>query len=406
MNNFNIQLFAETPLNSTTTMTPEMKTFYEKRLIDQAEPRLVHHQFADYYTLPKNGGKTIEFRKYDSLPKASTPLSEGVTPDCQALNVTTITSDLHQYGGWTPLTDVLQMTAIDNNVVQATRVLASQAGRTMDSITRDVLAGGTNVLYAPKQNADGTETEVKSRKELDKTCTLTPKLFFRAAAQLGAMNADPIGDSYIAIIHPYAAYDLKTCREFIEAHKYADPETMYRGEIGKLGNIRFGETSEAKIWKDTTCPSRLAVFGTLVLGAHAYGVTELEGGGLEHIVKQLGYGDDPLNQRASVGWKGMRAAERLVDYLKRYAMSRELGTDDPMYQLGMTMIERNRQGDLDYKSVSKLYELEDRFDSEYTEIMDLFRESNVVYKTAVNYYFHKRDENGVWRRIEPSFCRL
>ena len=95
-----------------------------------------------------------------------------------------------------------------------------------------------------------------------------------------------------------------------------------------------------------------------------------------------------------------------MDYLKRYAMSRELGTDDPMYQLGMTMIERNRQGDLDYKSVSKLYELEDRFDSEYTEIMDLFRESNVVYKTAVNYYFHKRDENGVWHRIEPSFCRL
>ena len=100
-------------------------------------------------------------------------------------------------------------------------------------------------------------------------------------------------------------------------HKYADPEAMYRGEIGKLGNIRFIETSEAKIWKDDTCPAngsgRYAVFGTLVLGAHAYGVTELEGGGLEHIVKQLGYGDDPLNQRASVGWKGMRAAERLVE---------------------------------------------------------------------------------------------
>ena len=227
--------------------------------------------------------------------------------------MTSITSDLHQYGGWTPLTDVLQMTAIDNNVVQATRVLASQAGRTMDSITRDVLAGGTNVIYAPKQAADGTETAVTRRKTLDKSCTLTPKLFFQAAAQLGAMNADPIGDSYIAIIHPYAAYDLKTCKEFMEVHKYADPDTMFRGEIGKLGNIRFIETSEAKIWKDATCPAGLAVFGTLVLGAHAYGVTELEGGGLEHIVKQLGYGDDPLNQRASVGWKGMRAAERLVE---------------------------------------------------------------------------------------------
>ena len=263
MMNFDIQLFADNLQNTTATMSKEMKTFYEKRLIDQAEPRLVHDQFADYYPVPQNGGKTIEFRKYDSLPKATTPLTEGVTPNGQALNVTTITSDLHQYGGWTPLTDVLQMTAIDNNVVQATRVLASQAGRTMDSITRDVLAGGTNVIYAPKLSADGTETAVTSRKVLDKSCTLTPKLFFQAAAQLGAMNADPIGDSYIAIIHPYAAYDLKTCKEFIEAHKYADPDTMYRGEIGKLGNIRFIETSEAKIWKDETCPTGLAVFGTL-----------------------------------------------------------------------------------------------------------------------------------------------
>ena len=312
----NLQLFADPSAslqNTTGTMTNEMKTFYEKRLIDQAEPRLVHDQFADYYPVPQNGGKTIEFRKYDSLPKATTPLTEGVTPNGQALNVTTITSDLHQYGGWTPLTDVLQMTAIDNNVVQATRVLASQAGRTMDSITRDVLAGGTNVIYAPKQAADGTETAVTSRKTLDKSCTLTPKLFFQAAAQLGAMNADPIGDSYIAIIHPYAAYDLKTCKEFIEVHKYADPDTMFRGEIGKLGNIRFIETSEAKIWKDETCPTGLAVFGTLVLGAHAYATTELEGGGLQHIVKQLGYGDDPLNQRASVGWKAVKTAERLSE---------------------------------------------------------------------------------------------
>ena len=100
---FDLQLFADASaaLNNTTgTMTKEMKTFYEKRLIDQAEPRLVHDQFADYYPVPQNGGKTIEFRKYDSLPKASTPLTEGVTPNGQTLNVTTITSDLPQYGGW------------------------------------------------------------------------------------------------------------------------------------------------------------------------------------------------------------------------------------------------------------------------------------------------------------------
>lgn len=101
------------------------------------------------------------------------------------------------------------------------------------------------------------------------------------------------------------------------------------------------------------------------------------------------------------------AAERLVDYLKRYMESSEKGVEDPMYQMAMTLLERNKTGDLDYKSISKLYELEDKFDGEYAEIMQLFKEANVVQNTATNYYFSKRNpENGVWSRIEPSFCRL
>ncbi len=101
------------------------------------------------------------------------------------------------------------------------------------------------------------------------------------------------------------------------------------------------------------------------------------------------------------------AAERLVDYLKRYMEQSEKGVEDPMYQMAMTLLERNKTGDLDYKSISKLYELEDKFDEEYAEIMRLFKEANVVQTTATNYYFSKRNaENGVWTRIEPSFCRL
>lgn len=101
------------------------------------------------------------------------------------------------------------------------------------------------------------------------------------------------------------------------------------------------------------------------------------------------------------------AAERLIDYLKRYMQQSEKGADDPMYQMAMTLLERNKMGDLDYKSISKLYELEDKFDGEYAEIMRLFKEANVVQRNATNYYFHRRNpETGVWTRIEPSFCRL
>ena len=313
-----LQMFATASTqNQNTTgasgMSAEMKTFYEKRLIDQAEPALVHDQFGDPYPIPANGGKNIEFRKYDSLPKATTPLTEGVTPDGQTMNVSTVTAEVRQYGGWVPITDTLQLTAIDNNIVQATKIIASQAGRTLDTIVRDVLAGGTNVIYAPKIGEGGAETPVPSRATLDATCQLTSDLIARAATQLKAMNADPIGTSFVGIIHPYVAYELRRDPDWIDVHKYAQPDEIYNGEIGTLHGVRFVETSEAKIWKGTGCPAGLAVFSTLILGAHAYGSTEIEGGGLEHIVKQLGYGDDPLNQRASVGWKAHKTAERLVE---------------------------------------------------------------------------------------------
>ena len=100
------------------------------------------------------------------------------------------------------------------------------------------------------------------------------------------------------------------------------------------------------------------------------------------------------------------AADRLIDYLSNYIEKSDKGTDDPIYQLAMSLLERNRQGKLDYKSISKLYELEDKFDEEYKSIMDLFRESNTVMCTVTNYYFFEMDEKHVWHKIEPSFCRI
>lgn len=307
-----LQMFAGN-LNSNTTgdsgMTAEMKEFYEKSLITMAEPKLVFDQFGDKYPIPKNGGKVIEFRKYDSLPKNTKPLQEGVTPDGSKMKVTTVKSEVQQYGDYITLTDVLELTAIDNNVVQATKLSGSQAGRTLDTITRDVISGGTNVMYAPK--SDGTE--VLTRKTLDGTCKLNVDIFLQAAAYLGSVNAETIEDAFVCVIHPNAAYDVKTSKGFEEWNKYTTPDKMWKGEIGRIGNIRFVENSEAKILKDETCPEGLAVYCTMVIAAHAYGVTEVEGGGLQHIVKQLGSGEDPLNQRSTVGWKAIKTAERLVE---------------------------------------------------------------------------------------------
>ena len=148
MEQMDLQVFAtETQTTNLAALSDEMKTYYEKRLIDNAEPNLVHDQFGDKYPIPEGSGKTIEFRRYSPLPKALTAITEGVTPDGQSLRVTVVEATVAQYGGYVEMTDLLLLSAVDNNLCMATKLLGAQAGRTLDTISREVLAGGTNVQY-------------------------------------------------------------------------------------------------------------------------------------------------------------------------------------------------------------------------------------------------------------------
>ena len=296
-------------------LSVENKTHYDMTLIDEASPYLVHDQFGQKRPIPRNGGKTIEFRKYASIPKATTALTEGVTPDGKTLSVSAITAEVAQYGDYVTLSDVLDLTAIDNNIVEATKQCGRQAGLTLDTITRDILNSVNHAYYCG----------ASSRSSLTAESKLTVKDVKKIVATLKAANAPKINGSYVAIIHPYVAHDLMSDEEWIDAHKYATPENIYEGEIGKIAGVRFVETSEAKIIKDDTCPvdsngEKLAVFCCLFIAEGAYGVTEITGGGLQTIIKQLGSSGtaDPLNQRSSVGWKAMKTAEILVEpYLIR-----------------------------------------------------------------------------------------
>lgn len=396
--NYDIQLFADSvQTTGAAGLSAEMKTFYDMALIDEAQANLVHDQFGQKRPIPANGGKIIEFRKFAPLAKATTPLAEGVTPDGKQLSVSTVSAAVSQYGDYITQSDMLELTALDNTILESAKLLGRQAGATLDTVVRNVMHSGTNVMYAEKSTASGTE-EVKKREALDKSCKITVELIQRAVAKLRAQNAPPINGKYVGIIHPYVAYDLMRDSEWIDAHKYAQPENLYEGEIGEIAGVRFVQTTEAKIYcgADLAGDSRtlsvnnasgytgsvsavkfdggtvaenalagryillngvrakvtantadtltieaadfgtvadnsviypgeggadgLAVFGTLILGDGAYGVTEVTGGGLEIIVKQRGSSGaaDPLDQRSSVGWKAIKTAEMLIEnYLVR-----------------------------------------------------------------------------------------
>ena len=305
---FDYQLFA---INTTETMPDEIKTYYDDYLIDCSSPKLVHDQFGQKRPIPAGRGKTIEFRKVSPLPVSTTPLTEGVTPESQKLTISTVEAPVQQYGGYVELSDMVVLTAIDNNLVIAAKQLGAQAGKTLDAITREVLAGGTNVEYA--------EGQVTQRSQLvggkaEGNHYLTVDAVRRAVRTLKKQDAEPIGDSFIGIIHPDVAYDLMSDPKWVNVKSYSDPEGIYEGEIGKIENVRFVETSEAKVFEGAGAEGR-DVYATLILGDNAYGTTEIEGGGLTLIVKQLGSGgaSDPLDQRASVAWKATKAAVRLQE---------------------------------------------------------------------------------------------
>ena len=294
------------PYTNDQDLSPEMKTFYDNNLIYLAEPKMIHDQFGQKRPIPGGNGKTIEFRKFNALPAVpeDRELIEGITPDGQNYGVTAITATVKQYGGYVTISDMLNLTAYDNQMKEVMKILATQAGKISDIVTRDILQTGTTVAYA------GNETD---RDELDEGDVLTIEDIRKAVRWLKRVDAEEINGDFVAIVHPDVVYDLMSDEAWVDANEYAGSGNIFEGEIGKMYGVRFVETSMAKVYEANE--NELPVYGTLVLAANAYGVTALNGGGIETIVKQLGSGGtaDPLKQRATAGWKLNKTAKILTE---------------------------------------------------------------------------------------------
>ena len=319
---FDLQLFAGNPNTNVTTaadegndLSPGMRKYYNKELLENAMEELYYNQFGKEADLPEGNGKIVQWREFDAFKPATTPLVEGVTPDGNKLNMTQVEAEIKQYGDYTTVSDMLDLTAVDDVILVCTEEHGAQAGLTRDTLTRNVLLTTLNKSYAPK--ADGTKVEVVG--QITAECRLTATVVNRAVTKLKKAKAPKINGKYIAIIHPSVAEDLRESEGWIEAHKYAAVTELFNGEIGELHGVRFCESNNAPITKDGN--GGCAVYHTMIFGKDAYGVVTLDKA-MEMIVKQRGSSGtaDPLNQRGTVGWKGTHAAallqpERLVDVI-------------------------------------------------------------------------------------------
>ena len=308
---FNIQLFAWTagqagapttnPVNVTTqeSMSPTMKTYYNKVLLENSRETMVFTQLGE--KTPLQGNK-IEWRKFNTFAKALTPLTEGVVPTGQTFGMTKIEAETSQHGDYVSVSDRLELESFDNVIYGATEEMGAAQGETYDTLTRNILVAGNSVMYCP----NGT-TEVKSRTNITKECVLTPDVVSRANTWLKKNKAPKINGKYVAVIHPSVAYDLRKSEEWKDVHKYADVTPIFNGEIGELHGVRFIESTNAKIWKESTT----AVYATLFFGAKAFGVLDPQGEGMEMIVKTKEQIGGPLNQFSTIGYKFCHGAKIL-----------------------------------------------------------------------------------------------
>jgi N4-gp56 family major capsid protein len=286
----------------------------------RAVPLFLHTRFGQVRDIPqKAGSSTIKFRRYGNLAAATTPLTEGVTPAGSQMSVTDITATVAQYGDFVTYSDVVDYESQDATLTEFAEVLGDQAGDTLDQLARDILAAGTTVTYVG-QSARGdittanliTATEV--RKMVRTLKNNKAKRVTRMIAASTGVATEPVAQAYIGIVSPDTTFDLQDETGWVPVEKYSAAMKIMDGEVGKLGDVRFVETPNAKVFAGAGASS-IDVHGTLIMGMEAYGVSRISGLSLQNIIKPLGSGgtDDPLNQRGTTGWKATFVAKILND---------------------------------------------------------------------------------------------
>ena len=323
--------------NTTRTQIPaEVNNFYDRTLLERAVSLLVHTRWAQVRDLPRNAGtKVIKFRRYGNLTAATTPLQEGVTPAGSQLSVTDITATVAQYGDYITVTDVVTYESEDAVLMEAAEIMGDQNGDTIDQLCRDIMNAGTGAVYSGTANtatADVAAGDVITLANLDSTiATLKANNAKKITRQINAsdgISTTPIKAAFISIIHPVIAVKVRTlavaATMWTPVEKYASQSGVMEGEIGSYDDIRFIETNNAKV-KTGQGTGNIDVYCTLVFGANAYGITRISGEALKNIVKPLGSAGsaDPLDQRATSGWKATFVAKILNEnFIQRIESAR------------------------------------------------------------------------------------
>ena len=287
-------------------LTAEQKTFYDRTLLSRLLPNLTFLKYGQKRPMPKNEGDTVNFRRFNSLNVPAASLTEGVTPDGTTLSITAVTATVAQEGNWVRLSDKISMVGIDPVLTESAALMGENAAKTLETRCADVIFKGTSQQFA---GGAASAAAIAAGK------VINSEEIKKAVRTLRNNNAEPVeGGYYIGFCDPSVAYDLQNDALWQDISKYNGAENIMKGEIGRIHGVRFILTTMCPT--DATTNTNGKLHKTLIVGKDAYGVVDVNGSSKpEIIIKPTGSAgtEDPLNQRASVGWKAMAVTVRLQE---------------------------------------------------------------------------------------------
>lgn len=256
---------------TTTGLSQEMSTYYEKVFLARAEYEYIFNQGAQMRTMPANEGKTVVFTRHTPLATATTALTEGVNPAEVNLTATNVSATLSEYGNSVKISRFLDLTSIDANNKEKIEVIGQNMGETLDELTRNELfTGATNQFGGAKASLSLVAiTDVLSVTELRK-----------AVRTLKVNKARRYQDRvapWIGKVGPYTSYDLTTDSTFLSADIYDNAaEKLYNGELGKILGVRLIESPNQYVSANGGVSSA-EVYSNFVHGSDAFGCIDLVG---------------------------------------------------------------------------------------------------------------------------------
>ncbi len=311
------------PQTTSTQIGSPHSEYYDKLYIKTNRPNLVHGMFGMKRTVPKGESNTYKVRKYGSFPQVINKGIEGVNPDPMQWSKEDKTATVDLYSAYTELTEEVDLYNPDPVLTIATEEIGQCKSESIDIVDRDILNAGTSVF---RGGAVGARTSIVTKvttAELDKIVRAMKnnkaKFFKNMIKAATGIGTTPIRPTYLCITHPDVIYDLEQLTGWVPVSQYASQGDVNEFEVGAYKNLRFIESTQAKIWANgggaigsTGCKSTggslLDIYSILIFSPEAYTVIDFEGFENKIIIKDKSQVGGPTEAFGTVAFKARHGA--------------------------------------------------------------------------------------------------